>query len=186
MQWLNDKEHYGRLSVTLHWLMLVLLAAVYACMELNDIFPRGSAGRDAMKTWHYMLGLAVLALVLVRVPLALAGATPRIVPVPPPWQSWLATAMKLALYAFMVATPLLGWLLLSAKGSPIPFFGLNLPALIGEDKATAHTIKEIHETLANLGYFLIAAHAAAALFHHYVVRDNTLQRMLPGGDGVGY
>ncbi|MGE9627421.1 cytochrome b, partial [Escherichia coli] len=40
-------------------------------------------------------------------------------------------------------------------------------------------IKDIHETLANIGYFLIAAHAGAALFHHYVQKDNTLLRMIP-------
>ncbi len=189
MQWLNDEHGYGRLTVALHWFMLLLLAAVYACMEFKGIFPRGSAGRDAMKTWHFMLGLSVLPLALVRVALASAGRTPRIVPEPPKWQARLATAMKLALYAFMIATPLLGWLLLSAKGSPIPFFGLNLPALIEADKTNASSIKEIHETLATLGYFLIGAHAAAALFHHYLVRDNTLQRMLAGRSsrsGIGF
>ncbi|MDB5848303.1 MAG: cytochrome [Rhodoferax sp.] len=176
--WLNDSERYGTLSVALHWFMLLLLAAVYACMELNGIFPKGSAGRDGMKTWHFMLGLSVLVLVAVRLVLALAGTTPRIVPALAPWQSRLATAMKVALYVFMVATPVLGWLVLSARGSAIPFFGLHLPALIGADKALASSIKEVHETLATVGYFLIGGHAAAGLFHHYVVRDNTLDRML--------
>jgi cytochrome b561 len=75
--------------------------------------------------------------------------------------------------------PLAGWLLLSAAGKPIPFFGLHLPALIGQSKDTAEFIKEIHETGGTVGYFLIGLHAVAALYHHYVVRDNTLLRMLP-------
>jgi len=81
--------------------------------------------------------------------------------------------------ALSVGMPLAGWMLLSASGKPIPFFSLHLPALIHESKETASFIKEIHETGGTVGYVLIGLHAAAALFHHYVVRDNTLLRMLP-------
>jgi cytochrome b561 len=77
----------------------------------------------------------------------------------------------------MVAMPLLGWLVLSAGGKPIPFFGLELPALLAPNKELGHQIKEVHELGGNLGYALIGGHAAAALFHHYVMRDNTLVRM---------
>jgi cytochrome b561 len=69
--------------------------------------------------------------------------------------------------------------MLSAAGKPIPFFGLELPPLIGENKELAKTIKEVHETGGTVGYYLIGLHTAAALFHHYLVRDNTLRRMLP-------
>ncbi|HEX7952210.1 MAG TPA: cytochrome b/b6 domain-containing protein, partial [Burkholderiales bacterium] len=68
---------------------------------------------------------------------------------------------------------------LSAAGKPIPFFGLQLPALVGESKDLAELFKEVHETGATAGYFLIGLHAAAALYHHYIVRDDTLRRMLP-------
>jgi cytochrome b561 len=79
----------------------------------------------------------------------------------------------------MIAMPLIGWLLLSASGKPVPFFGLELPALIGKNRELASTIKEIHEFLGTAGYYLIGLHAAAALYHHYVTTDNTLTRMLP-------
>jgi cytochrome b561 len=75
--------------------------------------------------------------------------------------------------------PLTGWLMLSAAGKPIPFFGLELPALIGENKALAKQIKEVHEFVGTTGYYLIGLHAAVALFHHYLRHDNTLTRMLP-------
>jgi cytochrome b561 len=87
--------------------------------------------------------------------------------------------MHVALYALMIGMPLAGWLMLSAAAKPIPLFGLQLPALIGESKALADLIEEIHETGGTVGYYLIGLHAAAALFHHYVKRDNTLPRMLP-------
>jgi cytochrome b561 len=79
----------------------------------------------------------------------------------------------------MIAMPLLGWLALSAAGKPIPFFGLDLPALTGPDKDFAHSVEEIHETIGTIGYYLIGLHAAAALFHHYFLRDDTMLRMLP-------
>ena len=62
----NSDARYGSLAVTLHWFMLLLIAAVYACIELRVNFPRGSDPREALKTWHFMLGFGVLLLVIVR------------------------------------------------------------------------------------------------------------------------
>lgn len=175
----KNATRFGVLSIGLHWLMLLLLAAVYASMELRGIFPKGSDPREAMKTWHYMLGLSVFVLVWIRLVARLMYATPAIQPIPPQWQVYFAQAMHIALYALMIAMPLIGWILLSAEGKPIPFFGLELPALVSESKSLASQIKELHEIIGTAGYFLIGLHTIAALFHHYVVRDNTLQRMSP-------
>ena len=172
-------KHYHPLQIGVHWLTLLLLIAVYALIELRGIYPKGSAAHDLMKTWHFMLGLTVFALVLVRLPLRLALHAPPITPALPAWQDHLAHAMHWALYGFLLVMPLLGWLTLSAKGQPIPFFGLELPALIGPDKARAKNLEDIHELIGNVGYALIGLHAAAALWHHYVTRDDTLERMLP-------
>lgn len=88
--------------------------------------------------------------------------------------------MHLALYAFMIATPLLGWLTLSAEGKPIVLFGLSVPSLLGANEALSMQLKDVQETLTTAGYFLIGLHAAAALAHHCLTHDNTLVRMLPG------
>lgn len=176
-------ERYGSLSIALHWLTLVVLVAVYACINLTDLYGKGSAPREALKAWHFMLGLTVLLVVAVRLADRLTGPHPGVVPALPAWQRRLAEVIHWALYAWMVAMPLLGWLTLSAAGKPIPFFGLQLPAVLSESKDLAHTLKEVHETLGTVGYFLIGGHAAAALFHHFVTRDNTLVRMLPARPG---
>lgn len=175
----NTRDRYGSLAISLHWFMLVLLAAVYACIELRGFFPKGSAGRDAIKSWHFMLGLSVFVLVAIRLAIQLSAATPRIEPPPAPWQVVLGKAMHVALYAFMLTMPLLGWLMLSADGKPAPFFGLELPALIGPNADLAKALEEWHEEIGNIGYFLIGLHAAAALAHHYFMHDDTLRRMLP-------
>lgn len=177
MSWQNTELRYGYLSIGLHWLMLILLVAVYASIELREFFPKGSDPRTALKALHFMLGLSVLGFALLRLGVRLSGPTPRIEP--GSWQGLLAKFVHIALYVLMIGMPLLGWLMLSAAGKPIPFFGLQLPALIGENKDLAKQIEEIHEIIGTAGYFLIGLHAAAALFHHYIKHDNTLRRMLP-------
>jgi len=178
----NTTDRYGILSICIHWFMLLLLVAVYACIELHEFFPKGSDLRATLKTWHFMLGLSVLVLALIRLVVHLSDIVPRIEPDPPKWQKQSAKLVHVALYALMIVMPLAGWLLLSAEGKPIPFFGQHLPALIGKSKYLADWIEEIHETGGTIGYFLIALHATAALYHHYFVRDNTLRRMLPNQD----
>jgi superoxide oxidase len=180
MTTMNAPQRYGRLSISLHWLMLLLIAAVYALMEFRGYFPRGSATREAMKLWHYMLGLAVLALVFVRIAARFLSPTPPIVPAISAPQAWAAKLLHLALYALMICLPLVGWTILSAEGNAVPFFGMELPPLTVPDKATAESMEDLHELGGKIGYALIGLHALAALFHHYVQKDNTLRRMLPG------
>ena len=175
----NTAERYGSLSIAMHWLMLVLLVAVYATILLRELYPKGSDPRDALKMWHFMLGLSVFTLVFLRIAIRFFGAAPRIVPTPPHWQHLAAVAMHLALYLFLIVMPLLGWMTLSTEGKPIPFFGLELPAIWPQDKEFSGTLKDLHETIGEVGYYLVGLHAVAALFHHYIVRDNTLLRMLP-------
>jgi cytochrome b561 len=174
-----SSQRYGRLSIALHWLTLALLIGVYACIELREMYPRGSEPREALKMWHFMLGLTVFLVVWVRFAARLMVNAPPIVPPVPKWQVVVATIVEFSLYGLMVVLPVLGWLTLSAEGDVIPFFGLQLPALVAENKQLAERVEELHVTLATIGYFLIGLHVAAALFHHYVQRDNTLKRMLP-------
>lgn len=181
----NTHEHYGSLSIAMHWLMLLLLIAVYACIELRELYPKGSDPREALKHWHFMLGLTVFALLWLRLLLRLTSPVPRIEPPIGVWSQRLAALMHLALYLFLLVMPLLGWLVLSAKGKPIPFFGLELPALLAPDKQLAHSLEGIHKTIGMIGYYLIGLHAAAALAHHYFRHDNTLMHMLPGRRSAG-
>jgi cytochrome b561 len=151
--------------------------ATFTTIELKGMFERGSDARDAMKIWHFMLGLSVFALVWLRIVVKLVTTTPAITPTPSLLQQRLSKFAHFALYVFMVAMPLAGWLILSAEGKVIPFWGLELPALIATNKDLAHTIEEIHELGGVIGYWLIGLHALAAIVHHHVLKDNTLLRM---------
>jgi cytochrome b561 len=176
---MSADERYGPWLIRIHWLTLLRMIAVYATIEIREFFPRGSALRVGLKDWHYALGLSVFALAWLRLALRLARRAPPIVPAVAAWQSRLGAAVHLALYAFLLSMPLLGWLALSAEGEPPAFLGFALPALTAPDHALAELLEELHETIGTLGYWLIGLHAAAALVHHYALRDNTLVRMLP-------
>lgn len=102
MCWKNTDDRYASLSIGLHWLMLLLLVAVYAAINLQDLAPKGSALRADLKSWHFMLGLTVLALVLIRLATRLfAGPAPLIAPVLSVWNQRLKTWMHVALHVFM-------------------------------------------------------------------------------------
>ena len=179
MNWKNTASRYGSLSIGIHWLMLLLFVAVYGTVELHGLFEKGSDPRKLLMTWHFMLGILVFVLVWLRLAARLSGPTPAILPEPPGLQQLSSKLLHLALYALMIGMPLIGWLMLSAAGKPIPFFGLELPALIGENKDLAEQLEELHEVVGTTGYFLIGLHTVAALYHHYIKHDNTLTRMLP-------
>lgn len=167
-------------SIALHWLMLVMLAAVYLLIELRGIYPRGSDPRELMKYGHFVLGLSVFVLIWIRLLIRLKTPTPAIVPAPPVWQKAAASLVKGFLYLFMVGMPLIGWAIVSAEGHTISVFGLNLPSILDTDKDLAHDLEEIHEFIGQAGYWAIGLHTLAALYHHYVRKDNTLRRMTTG------
>lgn len=166
--------------VILHWLTLFLLVGVYACIELRVQFPRGSAARELLKYWHFMLGLLVFGVTWVRLALRAKGRSPAITPTLPAWQAGLSSVTALLLYAMMLALPVLGYLTLNAADKPLHVFGMQLPMLIAANRDLSSQLKDVHESIATAGYFLIGLHALAALYHHYIRRDDTLQRMTLG------
>ncbi|PKO92607.1 MAG: cytochrome B [Betaproteobacteria bacterium HGW-Betaproteobacteria-1] len=171
---------YSRPLIVLHWFTLLLLVGVYGFIEARELFEKGTDVRELMKAMHFMLGLTVLLTVMLRLFFRLRSNTPAIEPAPHWLMNRVAQLVHLLLYVLMIGMPIAGWMILSAAGKPVPFYGLELPALIAENKDLADTIKETHKTIGNLGYFLIAIHALAGVYHHHVRRDNTLLRMLPG------
>lgn len=170
-------QRYAAPTIWLHWLMFLLMIAVYATIELREFFPKGSDPRETLKALHFMLGLSILFFMVLRIAARLQSPTPHIEPPLPAWQKWAAITLHMTLYVWMIAMPILGWLILSGEAKPIPFFGLELPPLMGPDKDLAHSLEEVHELLGTAGYWFIGIHATAALFHHYIAHDNTLTRM---------
>ena len=175
---------YSFPSILLHWLTALLIAAAYLTIELREIFPRGSDAREALKAWHYGIGFSIFGLVWLRLLLRLVLRGPNEHLALARWQALASGLVHVGLYAFMIAMPLLGWLILSAEGDAVVWLGLELPPLAAPSEALAEGAEDLHEAIGKAGYVLIGVHAAAALLHHYVLKDGAMARMLPARPGA--
>lgn len=177
----NTFERWGSVSKLLHWLVVALvLAMAWLGLTMTEL-PRG-ADRSAAYALHKSLGITLLAVVMLRLAWRLHAGAPAPVAGTPRWQARLATSTHWALYGFLLAMPLSGWLLNSASGAALEWFGLvHLPAIAGEDPDLRRLAKDVHEWLFwGLSAFVVV-HVAAAFYHHLFVGDATLARMLPRG-----
>ena len=161
------------LTLALHWLIALLILGAYVTSELAQ--GRGGPGTNL----HGSLGLAVFGLSLIRI--LWRGVAPH--PAPVPMGAWMAGAAHLAhiaLYVTMVLAPALGLAALWARGTEMSFLGLiAMPSPMTPDRAFARTLKGLHELASNALVILALLHAAAAIFHQYILRDGLLTRMLP-------
>lgn len=163
----NTRETYGCASRGIHWLTVAFIIAGF-----------GLAWTDVIGI-HKYVGVTILGLGLLRIVWTLVQ--PSVAALDGPrWQQISAKAVHGLLMLWLVAMPLTGWTMSSAAGRPVSFWGwFTLPPLVSPDRAFARQMAEIHETLALVGLALIAVHVVAAVWHHVVVKDDTLRRMLP-------
>lgn len=168
----------SRKLTILHWLTALCLVLAAALILTRDQV----AGRT-LRMWllegHRHFGLFVLVLFFARVALRVRLGrlsthidSSRLVRL-------LALLTHVALYALLLAQPLLGWALSDAQGKPVHLLGAILPALVGADEDLADTLTVWHQDAAWLLLGLILLHIAAALWHHFVRRDGVLRMMLP-------
>lgn len=171
--------HYTRTAKSLHWLMaLIIIGLVPLGLYMHElpVSPR----KLQLYSWHKWAGVTVFVLLLVRVAWRLTHQPPALPGQTTALQRLAAHAGHLGLYLLMLATPVSGWLMSSAKGYQTVWFGvLPIPDLVGKDKALGDALAELHEFLAWTLVVLIVVHVAAALKHHFIDRDDVLVRMLP-------
>jgi cytochrome b561 len=177
-------KDYGPVAKTLHWITVAFVIVAWMLGTFGDELSEGRA-RDSGLLIHIWIGLAILTIAFVRIPWRIANPPPKTLSTEfgrwlVEWTDPVSRVMHYVLYALLVAVPAVGIALQFAQGHSLPLFGLaeiRSPWLA--DKAFAHSVKEVHEVLANLLLILAAFHMTAALLHHIVFGDNTLRRMLP-------
>lgn len=178
----NTADRYGALAILLHWamaaLLLVLLAMGVYMVQLPDV------GFDTEKITlilvHKALGMLALAGVVARLAWRVLNPLPRLAEGLPAWQQVAARFVHLWFYALMFALPLTGWLMNSAGGYPLPFFGLfELPDIASRNESLFRLWIVVHRWLGYALVLLLVLHAGAALRHHWQLRDDTLRRILP-------
>ena len=175
----NTSEAYGSVAKFLHWAIVLLIVPQYFLADAADELEAG-AEKLQLLNWHKSLGLTVLLLALVRIAWKVINR-----PHPAPlgdviWQRKAATAGHVLLYALILLQPVTGWIMSSAAGSPISLFGwVSFPALVAKDHALHETFEAVHESVFYVLLAVALVHIAAALYHHWVLKDNVLRRMLP-------
>lgn len=162
----------------LHWAGVLAIVAVAAIGLTMGELERGSEARRLAYLGHKSLGLAVLALALVRIVVRAAGSAP--VRWDGGWMHRAAGATHLLMYVLMFALPVSGWLLNSVAGQPLTWFGLfDVPALAARNPDWRGALAAAHEWLFWMLAALVGAHVLAVALHHWVLGDGTLARMLP-------
>ena len=180
----KDHAYYGPISKTLHWTAALCVLLAWLIGSIGDDIPR--AAKATALSLHMSLGLVVLAILLPR--LARRIANPPQAPATrfSPWSDYLASISHWLLYGLMAAVSAAGILLQFARGDALSIFGLfHIASPWAADRALAHSIKDVHESLANALMILAAFHVFAALFHHFILRDGTLVRILPRRHRLG-
>jgi cytochrome b561 len=176
-------ELYRRPARVLHWLTVALLAVQlpvglymsYRGKTLNV----WDATTNALYSGHKLLGVIVLGVVLGRLAYRLLRGAPADEPTLAPWQRVISHLNHWGLYVLLIAVPVAGYVGIS-RFPALDVFGLfSLPGIVAPDKAAAETAFDVHRLLAMALLALVALHVAAALFHHWVRRDNVLARMIP-------
>ena len=173
------RTRYNGTAIGLHWIVVALIAAAWS-LGLTMVELPLSPLKLKVYSWHKWIGVTIFLLALARLAWRAAHLPPALPSSMPAWQIRAAAASHALLYTLLFAIPLSGWLFSSASGVPVVYFGLlQLPDLLGRDKALAELLKQIHVVL-NLTLFVtVCIHVAAALKHHFADRDDVLARMLP-------
>ena len=179
MQAFKFNNHYTKTAMSLHWLMAILLVSLFAVGTYMHELPL-SPWKLQVYSWHKWAGVTAFILVLVR----LAW---RFTHRPPPLPINMSRSAELAahaghtlLYILMIAIPLTGWLMSSAKGIQTVYFGIvPIPDLLAKNKELGNLLRDVHEILNLTLAAVVIGHIGAALKHHLMDKDDVLTRMLP-------
>lgn len=174
---LSVNDRYSTILRALHWLVLLAVVVAVASILTEDIFPKGSAGRIFLRSTHYLAGVTVLILMTFRIFARSLSSAPTALP-GAPWMQKSASAMHVFLYALMLAMPITGLGIVLLSGKPIDIYGLGFLSPFEANRALSRTIKEVHETGGTLVYIAVGMHAAAALWHQFILRDKIFNRVL--------
>lgn len=170
---------YTRTALTLHWLIALLIFAAFPLGVYMHELPF-SPDKLRLYSYHKWIGVTVFMLAIFRLSWRITHRPPALPETMPGWEKFAAHATHYALYALIFIIPLSGWLMSSAKGFQTVWFGLlPLPDLVGKDKELGDLLAGVHQVLNFALFGLVAAHAGAALKHHFIQHDDILARMLP-------
>ncbi|PWK62941.1 cytochrome b [Roseicyclus mahoneyensis] len=181
-----SEPRYSMPSRLIHWVMalLILLTIPAGMVMVQPGLDRGL--QNTLFIFHKNIGVALLALVVLRAAWRLGHPAPPLPATVPGWQARIAGLSHMALYALMVTLPVAGYVRVKAGGFPIETLdALGIPSLVPRSDALAEVAKTIHYGAGLAIVAVLAAHIGAALFHGIVKRDGVFSRIWPPVGGKG-
>jgi cytochrome b561 len=174
---LEQNERYGSAAITFHWLMFALVVCVGILGLLHDSWPDKTSQRFWVNI-HALMGLALWLLLFARLGWRLRHAPPR-AGGGSPLARRLAAAAHVTLYALLFVIPIVGIVTFIYHGRVFDFGLFSIDLHVASNRAVFHPTEEWHGYLAYALFGLAGAHALAALWHQFVLRDSLLTRMWP-------
>jgi cytochrome b561 len=175
----NTTAHWGLAAQLLHWVIVALVITQFVLASIADDLPVGMR-KLGLLARHKSVGITILALALLRLAWRWSNPTPALPANLKPYEVVLARGTHTALYGLLIAMPLTGWLMSSARSFAVSWFGMfQLPDLVRPDRALYDAMLTTHGVLAWTLAGVATLHVLAALKHHFIMKDDVLRRMLP-------
>jgi cytochrome b561 len=176
---LSEIPGYGATAKGLHWLIAAIILLQFG-LALSMASVCAGNETDLLINLHFAFGVLVVPLVLLRLAWRLTHPVPLAMDNVPLWQERLAESTHWLIYVLLLISPFLGWIAANARGFGVSFFGLfALPTLLASDRALGGLLGTIHQWTSYALLGIVGLHVLAALYHHFLLRDETLRRMLP-------
>jgi cytochrome b561 len=176
----NSAEAYGSLAKFLHWAIVLLIIPQYFLAEAAGELPEGDPQIAQLYGIHKSIGMLVLILAVIRVAWKLVNRPNPAFRDQVIWRRRSAATSHGLLYVLIFLQPLSGWAMTSAGGRDVRLFGwVTFPPLLRADPELHESLETVHEWLFYVLLAVAAVHIVAALYHHVVLKDDTLRRMLP-------
>jgi len=173
----DDGTTYDGVAIALHWATAFLVFTNFILSQIWDWFAKPTRG--LMENTHMSFGVLLTAVIVARLAWRLVPGH-QVSSLDAGWVRLASKAVHYVLYVLLIAEAALGFAFRWGAGRPMAFFGTGIPPLIGEmAKPLRSELRQFHEWIGWAIVILALLHALAALYHHYVLKDRVLERMLP-------
>ncbi|MGE3319646.1 MAG: cytochrome b [Candidatus Berkiella sp.] len=175
----NTSEKFGTLTKFLHWVIFLLFVIQYYLVYRREYFPKDTNEKLQYILLHKSLGICVLLLAAFMLAWRNVGTRPLMPSNMALIERKAAKITHILLYVAMFIMPLSGIFMSMFGGYKISFFGLfEFPMLFAKNETMGNILYDTHVWSSYLIIGLVAIHASAALYHHFVRKDNVLRRMI--------
>lgn len=177
--WRNTEDAWGTIARSFHWLIAALILGQLVLGKVADEMALSPQKLDLF-VWHKSIGISILLLAILRLLWRLGNAPPAPPPGIPRWETLLARLGHTLLYTLMFAVPVSGWWISDSSRIPFKAFWIvPMPDWLPTDRSVQEIAEDVHGMLIIALLVVLAVHLAAALRHHFLLRNVTLLRMLP-------